>query len=76
MGRVGETQPGRQSQFPGARVSGPDGKDVCELPVRQEILPNGKTYVTIDMGPSALDWYGPVRVPAFAAHDSAVARSE
>ena len=51
-------------QFPGARVSGPDGKDVCELPVRQEILPNGKTYLTIDMGPSALDWYGPVRVPA------------
>jgi signal peptidase I len=28
------------------------------------VLPNGKTYVTIDMGPSALDWYGPVRVPA------------
>ena len=32
--------------------------------MRQEILPNGKTYLTIDMGPSALDWYGPVRVPA------------
>ncbi|MEA3542857.1 MAG: signal peptidase I [Pseudomonadota bacterium] len=51
-------------QFPGARVQGKDGRDYCELPVRQEILPNGKTYVTIDMGPSALDWYGPVRVPA------------
>ena len=50
-------------QFPGALVTGKDGKDYCELPVRQEILPNGKTYVTIDMGPSALDWYGPVRVP-------------
>jgi signal peptidase I len=51
-------------QFPGARVTGADGRDYCELPVRQEILPNGKTYVTIDMGPSTLDWYGPVRVPA------------
>ena len=51
-------------QFPGARVTGKDGRDYCELPVRQEILPNGKTYVTIGMGPSALDWYGPVRVPA------------
>ena len=51
-------------QFPGARVQGKDGREYCELPVRQEILPNGKTYVTIDMGPSALDWYGPVRVPA------------
>ncbi|MFB0873973.1 MULTISPECIES: signal peptidase I [unclassified Sphingobium] len=51
-------------QFPGALVTDRDGKSWCELPVRQEILPNGKTYVTIDTGPSALDWYGPVRVPA------------
>ncbi|MCP1471844.1 signal peptidase I [Sphingobium sp. OAS761] len=51
------------NQFPGARVTGADGQDYCELPVRQEILPNGKTYVVIDMGPSALDWYGPVRIP-------------
>ena len=52
------------TQFPGARVTDADGRDYCELPVRQEVLPNGKTYVTIDMGPSALDWYGPVRIPA------------
>lgn len=51
-------------QFPGALVTDRDGKSWCELPVRQEVLPNGKTYVTIDTGPSALDWYGPVRVPA------------
>ncbi|MET0370605.1 MAG: signal peptidase I [Sphingobium sp.] len=51
------------TQFPGALVSGADGRDYCELPVRQEILPNGKTYRVIDMGPSPLDWYGPVRVP-------------
>ena len=51
------------TQFPGARTTGADGRDYCQLPVRQETLPNGKSYLTIDMGPSALDWYGPVRVP-------------
>ncbi|MEJ7934359.1 signal peptidase I [Sphingobium sp. AN558] len=51
------------TQFPGARVTDADGREVCELPIRQEVLPNGKTYLTIDMGPSQLDWYGPVRVP-------------
>ena len=50
------------AQFPGARMTGADGRDYCQLPVRQETLPNGKSYLTIDMGPSALDWYGPVRV--------------
>ena len=50
-------------QFPGARGTAADGTDYCQLPVRQEILPNGRTYLTIDMGPSALDWYGPVRIP-------------
>jgi signal peptidase I len=35
-----------------------------ELPVRQETLPNGKSYKTIDVGPSDLDWYGPIKVPA------------
>jgi signal peptidase I len=52
------------TQFPGALVADRQGRETCELPVRQEILPNGKTYLTIDMGPSPLDWYGPVRVPA------------
>lgn len=51
------------TQFPGALVADRQGRETCELPVRQEILPNGKTYLTIDMGPSPLDWYGPVRVP-------------
>ncbi len=51
------------AQFPGARITGADGKEICELPIKQEVLPNGKTYLTIDTGPTALDWYGPVRVP-------------
>jgi signal peptidase I len=50
------------SQFPGALVQGDDGSAYCELPVKQETLPNGKTYTIIDVGPSELDWYGPVRV--------------
>lgn len=52
------------SQFPGAQVTDAAGKSWCELPVRRETLPNGRTYLIIDMGPSSLDWYGPVRVPA------------
>ena len=55
--------PCSHAQFPGARMTGADGRDYCQMPVRQETLPNGKSYLTIDMGPSALDWYGPVRVP-------------
>ena len=51
-------------QFPGALVTDANGKSWCELPVRQEVLPNGKSYVIIDMGPSTFDWYGPVRIPA------------
>ncbi|WP_375195738.1 signal peptidase I [Sphingobium sp.] len=50
-------------QFPGALATDAHGRSWCELPARQETLPNGKTYVTIDMGPSTLDWYGPVRIP-------------
>ncbi|MGK2910078.1 MAG: signal peptidase I, partial [Sphingobium sp.] len=48
-------------QFPGALVEDRDGKRWCELPVKQETLPNGKTYKIIDVGERALDWYGPVR---------------
>jgi len=50
------------SQFPGALVEDLDGRKYCELPVKRETLPNGKTYTIIDVGPSELDWYGPVRV--------------
>jgi signal peptidase I len=51
------------TQFPGALVEGTDGKQYCELPVKRETLPNGRTYTIIDVGPSELDWYGPVRIP-------------
>ncbi|MDQ4418922.1 signal peptidase I [Sphingobium sp. DEHP117] len=51
-------------QFPGALVAGQDGKRYCRLPVAQETLPNGRRYQVIDVGPSALDWYGPEKIPA------------
>jgi signal peptidase I len=51
-------------QFPGALAVGDDGKRYCRLPVREETLPNGRRYQTIDVGPSSLDWYGPVKIPA------------
>lgn len=61
---VDDNAPCSPAQFPGARVTGADGRSYCQLPVRQETLPNGKSYLIIDMGPSTLDWYEPVRVPA------------
>lgn len=51
-------------QFPGAVTFGQDGKRYCELPVKQEILPNDRKYSIIDVGMRDTDWYGPVRVPA------------
>jgi signal peptidase I len=48
------------------RVTGPDGKLYCALPVFRETLPSGRTYDTIDLGVDASpgDEYGPITVPA------------
>jgi signal peptidase I len=46
------------------RVSGPDGTVYCELPVFRETLPNGRSYDTIDLGPSAVDDVARLKVPA------------
>jgi signal peptidase I len=43
---------------------GPDGKAYCRLPVFRETLPSGRSYDTIDTGPSPEDNYGPTVVPA------------
>ena len=46
------------------RITGPNGKLFCALPVFRETLPSGRTYDTIDMGymPGTGDDYGPVTV--------------
>ena len=46
------------------RVSGPDGKTFCRLPVFRETLPNGRSYDTIDMGYNAdVDDFPKTKVP-------------
>lgn len=45
------------------RVAAADGKAYCRLPLVRETLPNGRSYDTIDEGPSPADDYGPVTVP-------------
>jgi signal peptidase I len=50
--------------YAGARLTGPDGRRWCRLPIVRETLPNGATYDTVDFGRSALDDTPPVRVPA------------
>ncbi len=51
-------------QFPGALGFSPDGRRACLLPVKRETLPGGRSYLIIDEGPRATDWYGPVTIPA------------
>ena len=45
------------------RVTGPDGKPYCRLPIFRETLPNGRYYDTIDLGASPGDTYPSVTVP-------------
>jgi signal peptidase I len=45
-------------------VSGADGRLYCELPVFRETLPDGRSYDTIDLGPSGVDDFARVTVPA------------
>ena len=46
------------------RVKGPDGKAYCRVPIVRETLPSGRTYETVELGRSAEDDFGPVRIPA------------
>lgn len=50
--------------YPGARRDLPDGRQVCELPVYRETLPNGVSYDTIDSGYIPEDDVAPFTIPA------------
>jgi signal peptidase I len=50
-------------QYPGALHRTPDGKYACRLPLIRETLPNGRSFETVELGPSLGDNYGPVQVP-------------
>jgi signal peptidase I len=39
-------------QYPGARITGPDGKMACRLPLVTETLPNGRSYDTVALNDS------------------------
>ena len=41
----------------------PDGTDVCRYPRYQEVLPGGKSYYVLDLGPRPQDDTSPVIVP-------------
>ena len=40
-----------------------DGSMVCKVPVVRETLPSGRTFDTVDLGPTAEDNFGPITVP-------------
>jgi signal peptidase I len=46
------------------RVPGPDGKAYCRVPIVRETLPDGRSYETVELGPSTEDNFGPVTIPA------------
>ena len=51
-------------RFEDARVTGPDGKAYCRLPIVRETLPNGVVYDTIDRGYTEADDFAKLTVPA------------
>lgn len=60
---VDENVPCLPDQYGNHRVTGPDGKLYCRLPVYRETLPNGRSYDTIDLGYSSVDDFPKTVVP-------------
>lgn len=60
---VDPDQPCDDYTFPGLKVRLPSGKEVCELPILRETLPNGATYRVIDHLNQSLDTMPEVTVP-------------
>ena len=56
-------QPCDPYTYPGFKVREPSGKDICEIPVLRETLPNGATYLVIDHLLQPLDNMAEIRVP-------------
>lgn len=61
---IDPNNPCSESDFPGARQLGEDGKFHCYLHIIRETLPNGASYDTIDARVSGPDNMAPVKVPA------------
>ena len=62
---VDANQPCDPAVFPNLRYRKPSGKQVCELPILRETLPNGVSYRIVDhLENQPLDNYPEIRVPA------------
>jgi signal peptidase I len=46
------------------RARGADGKMYCRVPTVRETLSSGRTYDTVDLGPTDEDNFGPITIPA------------
>jgi signal peptidase I len=60
---VDPNQPCDSGDFLGLRYRAADGRQLCELPIFRETLPNGATYRIIDHRRQPLDNYPETRVP-------------
>jgi signal peptidase I len=61
---VDTNSPCSDSEYPGARIRGAGGAEICHLPIITETLPEGRHYDTVELGWSPGDDYGPIRIPA------------
>lgn len=50
-------------EYPGMRVRLADGREVCEMPVLRETLPNGATYLVVDHRSQQLDDMPEIAIP-------------
>jgi signal peptidase I len=53
-----------KDHYPGALDRNAAGVPVCNVQIVRETLPNGKSYDTIDIGPTRADNFPAVRIPA------------
>ncbi|WP_374410472.1 signal peptidase I [Novosphingobium colocasiae] len=60
---VDANQPCEEETFPGLKGRAPSGRDVCELPVYRETLPNGASYLIIDHLDQSLDHMPEITIP-------------
>ena len=60
---IDANQPCEREVFPNLATRLPSGKQVCELPILRETLPNGVSYDVIDHAEQPLDNYSEIRVP-------------
>ena len=61
---VDPNQPCAPENFPGLMARMPSGREVCELPMYRETLPNGASYSIIDHMDQPLDHMPEITIPA------------